>query len=136
MIKKILLVMMAAAVLLCFVGCNDGDDAGESTTTTAVSTTINTEENNKIIEAKLDVDSIVLCLSTYADFGTAMEIGADDTIGDVLKRFEDDGAYIETFHVNKDARFFDYVTENPDYTEGESLYLLNEDADWLSLYVD
>lgn len=131
--KRILLMLMALSMIFCFVGCKDSGD-GEKTTTTA--TTINTEINNKIAEAKLDIDNIVLCLSTYAEYDRDLGVDADDTIGDVLKKFEDDGSYVEIFHIDTNAKFFDYVTENPNYAPGGSLYLLREDADWLSLYVD
>ena len=136
MMKRALLVIMAVCLMICLVGCNNGDTDGA--TTTAVPTTIDTETNNKIAEARIGVENIVLCLNAYVQYGIEIpfEIGADDTMGDIIDKFEANGDTVELYHVQESAKFLDYAMENPNFASDGERYIIREDVDWESIYVD
>lgn len=136
MVKRLLLVLMVVSILACFVGCNGGTE--DNTTTTAVPTTIDTETHNKIVEAQFGVENITMCLNAYIQYGNGIpfEISAEDTMGDIIDKFEANGDIVELYHIQESAKFLDYAMENPAYENDGEKYILRDDADWLSLYVD
>lgn len=140
--KKILFAITALCALLCVVGCTGKTEPPTTTTkVTSASTTSttfvkNNSDENKAAEAKIGFDAFVGYLNMCAQYGVPVEVNDNDTIKAIVDRMTADGSYIETLNINHNARFFDYAMENPSYAEGGSLYVLREDADWLSLYVE
>lgn len=132
--KRILLVIMAVCLLLCFAGCN-GDNT-DNATTNPVTTTANAADANRIALAKIGFEEIMNYLNICAAYGVPAEVNADDTIGDIVARLRSDGADIPVNNISQSAKFFDYAYENPDYGNGGGLYLPKENADWLAIYAD
>ena len=132
--KRILLVVMALCILLCFAGCNDGDT--DTTTTATVTTTLNAADANRVSLAKIGFEEIMNYLNICAAYGMPVDIKDDDTIDNIVSSLRTEGSDIPVNNIDVNAKFFDYAMKNPNYGNGGGLYLPREDANWLALYAD
>lgn len=132
--KKILAIVIVLCVLMCAAAC--GSETDVTTTTENTTTTLSQADQNRIGLAKIGFDELMSYLNICAAYGVNIEIGADDTIDDVIAKIRDMGGDVAANNILTSKKFFDYAQNNPDVANGTGVYIIREDADWLGLYVD